>query len=122
MIPSSGNMLQAKVQTCPMPSGPNLKFHHSKLNFEWSKGGAEVKWHQDIPAWPHTNYTPCTAGTYRYDCGREQGPLAILKGSHEGPIYSEYDEAGRWVGCLSKVMPPRSICQKSSTLMVKPAP
>jgi len=81
-----------------------------------------VKWHQDIPAWPHTNYTPCTAGTYRYDCGREQGPLAILKGSHEGPIYSEYDEAGRWVCCLSKVMPPRSICQKSSTLMVKPAP
>ena len=57
---------------------------------------------QDIPAWPHTNCTPCTAGTYLYDCGREQGPLGILKGSHEGPIYSEYDEAGRWVGCLSR--------------------
>ena len=106
----------------PDAIGAKPEVPSSKLNFKWSKGGAEVKWHQDIPAWPHTNYTPCTAGTYRYDCGREQGPLAILKGSHEGPIYSEYDEAGRWVCCLSKVMPPRSICQKSSTLMVKPAP
>lgn len=82
--------------------GPDVKFHHSKLNFKWSKGGAEVKWHQDIPAWPHTNYSPCTAGTYVYDCGREQGPLGILKGSHNGPIYSEYNDKGQWVGCLSK--------------------
>ena len=32
--------------------GPNVKFHHSKLNFKWSKGGAEVKWHQDIQFFP----------------------------------------------------------------------
>ncbi|MEZ5818017.1 MAG: phytanoyl-CoA dioxygenase family protein [Hyphomicrobiaceae bacterium] len=82
--------------------GPDVKFHHSKLNFKWSKGGAEVKWHQDIPAWPHTNYTPCTAGTYIYDCGREQGPMGFIPGSHNGPIYSEYNENGEWVGCLSK--------------------
>lgn len=98
----------ASAADSPLPNaiadlvGPDVKFHHSKLNFKWSKGGAEVKWHQDIPAWPHTNYSPCTAGTYLYDCGREQGPLAILKGSHNGPIYSQYDEAGNWVGCLSK--------------------
>ena len=98
----------ASAANSPLPDaiadlvGPDVKFHHSKLNFKWSKGGAEVKWHQDIPAWPHTNYTPCTAGTYLYDCGRDQGPLAILEGSHDGPIYSEYDEAGRWVACLSK--------------------
>ncbi len=82
--------------------GPDVKFHHSKLNFKWAKGGAEVKWHQDIPAWPHTNYTPCTAGTYIYDCNREQGPMGFIRGSHNGPIYSEYDAEGRWVGCLSK--------------------
>ncbi len=82
--------------------GPDVKFHHSKLNFKWSKGGAEVKWHQDIPAWPHTNYTPCTAGTYIYDCNREQGPMGFIPGSHNGPIYSEYDDKGEWVGCLSK--------------------
>ena len=26
--------------------GPNVKYHHSKLNFKWSDGGEEVKWHQ----------------------------------------------------------------------------
>ena len=81
--------------------GPDVKFHHSKLNFKWSKGGAEVKWHQDIPAWPHTNYTPCTAGTYLYDCGRAQGPMGFIPGSHNGPLYSEFDDQGQWTGCLS---------------------
>lgn len=98
----------ASALNSPLPDimadlvGPDVKFHHSKLNFKWSKGGAEVKWHQDIPAWPHTNYTPCTVGTYLHDCGRAQGPMGFIKGSHNGPIYSEYDEQGRWVGCLSK--------------------
>ena len=30
--------------------GPDVKFHHSKLNFKWSGGGEEVKWHLDIQA------------------------------------------------------------------------
>lgn len=81
--------------------GPDVKFHHSKLNFKWSGGGEEVKWHQDISFWPHTNYTPCTAGTYIYDCGAEQGPLAVLPGSHEHPLYDQYNDKGEWVGCLN---------------------
>lgn len=81
--------------------GQDVKFHHSKLNFKWSGGGEEVKWHQDISFWPHTNYTPCTAGTYLYDCGLEQGPLAVLPGSHEHPLYDQYNNEGEWVGCLS---------------------
>ena len=28
--------------------------------------------------------------------------MGLVKGSHNGPIFSEYDEQGRWVGCLSK--------------------
>ena len=98
----------ASAAASPLPGimadlvGPDVKFHHSKLNFKWSKGGAEVKWHQDIPAWPHTNYTPCTAGTYIHDCNREQGPMGFIPGSHNGPIYSEYDANGRWTGCLTK--------------------
>jgi hypothetical protein len=81
--------------------GPDVKFHHSKLNFKWARGGAEVRWHQDIPGWPHTNYSPLTIGTYLFDTGMEQGPLAVLPGSHEGPIYDEYDADGRWVAALS---------------------
>ncbi len=81
--------------------GPNVKFHHSKLNFKWAEGGEEVKWHQDIGFWPHTNYSPCTAGTYVTDCGPDQGPLCVIKGSHEGPLYDQYNAKGEWVGCLS---------------------
>jgi ectoine hydroxylase len=35
--------------------GPDVKFHSSKLNYKWPGAGEIVKWHQDIPAWPHTN-------------------------------------------------------------------
>ena len=61
--------------------GPDVKFHHSKLNFKWAKGGEEVKWHQDITYWPHTNYSPLTAGLYLYDCGPDQGPLMVVPGT-----------------------------------------
>ena len=81
--------------------GPDVKFHHSKLNFKWSKGGEEVKWHQDIQFWPHTNYSPCTVGTYLYDCSLDQGPLGVIPKSHNGPLYDQY-ENGKWTGCLSK--------------------
>src|SRR5205823_5628553 len=82
--------------------GPNVKFHHAKLNFKWAEGGEEVKWHQDISFWPHTNYSPLTIGTYLYDCGMEQGPLAVLPKSHLlDPMLSQYDGKGNWTGCLS---------------------
>jgi ectoine hydroxylase len=81
--------------------GPDVKFHHSKLNFKWSGGGEEVKWHQDISFWPHTNYSPCTAGTYIYDCGPEQGPLAVMPGSHNGPLYNQYNDDDEWIGCVN---------------------
>ena len=58
--------------------GPNVKFHHSKLNFKWARGGEEVKWHQDIGFWPHTNYSPLTVGTYMYDCNVDQGPVGMI--------------------------------------------
>jgi ectoine hydroxylase-related dioxygenase (phytanoyl-CoA dioxygenase family) len=81
--------------------GPDVKFHHSKLNFKWAAGGEEVKWHYDIGFWPHTNYSPLTVGTYLYDCGMEQGPLAVMPGSHDlEPLFSQYGPDGKWVGAL----------------------
>ncbi len=83
--------------------GPDVKFHHSKLNFKWAKGGEEVKWHYDISFWPHTNYSPLTVGTYLYDCGMDQAPLGVLPGSHKiEPLFSQYDKRGEWTGCLSE--------------------
>jgi len=81
--------------------GPDVKFHHSKLNFKWKKGGEEVKWHYDISFWPHTNYSPLTVGTYLYDCGMDQGPLGVIPRSHLiEPLLTQYDDRGNWIGCL----------------------
>lgn len=78
--------------------GPDVKFHQSKLNFKWAKGGTEVKWHQDAPFFPHTNPAVLTVGTYLYDCGMDQGPLGVVPGSHETEIFDHYDAAGNWTG------------------------
>ena len=80
--------------------GPNVKFHHSKINFKWADGGEEVKWHQDIGFWPHSNYGPCTVGTYIYNCGMEQGPVGMIPGSHNGELFDQYSDDGEWIGCL----------------------
>ena len=55
--------------------GPDVVFHHSKLNFKWSGGGEEVKWHQDIPFYPHTNYSVLAIGLYMSDVDDEMGPM-----------------------------------------------
>ena len=83
-------------------AGPNVVFHHSKLNFKWFDASDTVKWHQDIQFFPHTNYNVFTIGCYLADTDMENGPLAILPGSHEGRLYDQYDADGNWTGCLSE--------------------
>lgn len=78
--------------------GPNIKFHHAKLNFKWGGGGEEVKWHQDIQFWPHTNYDVITIGVYLDDVAPEMAPMGVIPGSHDGPLYDLYDEQGQWTG------------------------
>jgi ectoine hydroxylase len=78
--------------------GPDVKFFQAKLNFKWAKGGAEVKWHQDVPFFPHTNNAVLTCGTYLHDCGMEQGPLGVIPGSHKREIFDHYNRDGKWTG------------------------
>jgi ectoine hydroxylase-related dioxygenase (phytanoyl-CoA dioxygenase family) len=81
--------------------GPDVRFHSSKLNFKWSEGGDAVRWHQDIQAWPHTNFSVLTFGVYLDDTGPEQGPLTAIPGTHRGTIFDQFDDDGRWAGALS---------------------
>lgn len=81
--------------------GPNVVFHHSKLNFKWFDASDTVKWHQDIQFFPHTNYNVITIGCYLADTDMNNGPLAALKGSHNHDLYNQYDEKGNWTGMLS---------------------
>ena len=81
--------------------GSPVRFHHSKLNFKWSDGGEEVKWHQDIQFWPHTDFTPLTIGVYLEDVDDEMGPMGVLPGSHTGQLYNQYGPDGSWAGAMN---------------------
>ncbi len=81
--------------------GPNLKFHHQKLNFKWAEGGEEVKWHQDIQFYPHTNYSVAAFGLCLADVTGEMGPMGVIPGSHQGELYDQYNDKDQWVGALS---------------------
>ncbi len=82
--------------------GPAFKFHHSKLNFKWSSGGEEIKWHQDIQFYPHTNYSVAAFGLYLSDVDDEMGPMVVIPGSHKGEIHVQYDEHDQWVGHIGE--------------------
>ncbi|WP_416898154.1 MAG: phytanoyl-CoA dioxygenase family protein [Minwuia sp.] len=79
--------------------GP-VRYHHGKLNFKWSSGGEEIKWHQDIQFWPHTDFSPLTIGIYLEDVDDEMGPMGVLPGSHRGPLYDLFDGDGTWTGAM----------------------
>src|ERR1700694_4584376 len=81
--------------------GPDVRFHSSKLNFKWSDGGDAVHCHRDTPAWPHTSFSVLSFGVYLDDTSSEQGPLVALPGTHRGPLFEQFDDAGAWTGALS---------------------
>jgi len=81
--------------------GPNVVFHHSKLNFKWFDKSDTVKWHQDIQFFPHTNYNVLTIGCYLEDTTMDNGPLAAVRGSHKDDLFNQYDKDGNWTGMLS---------------------
>jgi ectoine hydroxylase-related dioxygenase (phytanoyl-CoA dioxygenase family) len=80
--------------------GPDIKFHHSKLNFKAPRGGEEVKWHQDIQFWPHTNYSPLTVGVFLSPVEPNMGNVGFVPGSHRGELFDQYD-GDTWVGCIA---------------------
>ncbi len=82
--------------------GPDVKFHSSKLNYKSPGGGEIVKWHQDISAWPHTNYSLVTLGVHLDDVGPDDGPLSCLPGSHDGDLFVQRDADNRWTGAINE--------------------
>jgi ectoine hydroxylase-related dioxygenase (phytanoyl-CoA dioxygenase family) len=80
--------------------GPDVKFHHSKLNLKGSHVGAPVEWHQDAAFYPHSNDDVLAVGLLLDDATRDNGALAVLPGSHRGPIHDHHDAGGRFVGCM----------------------
>jgi ectoine hydroxylase-related dioxygenase (phytanoyl-CoA dioxygenase family) len=79
--------------------GPDIRFHHSKLNNKTAGGGAAVEWHQDWAFYPHTNDDVLAVGIYLDDCGLDNGPLLCLPGSHKGPTHDHHAD-GAFCGAM----------------------
>jgi ectoine hydroxylase-related dioxygenase (phytanoyl-CoA dioxygenase family) len=80
--------------------GPSLRFHHSKLNLKGGLIGAPVEVHQDAAFYPHSNDDVLAVGLLLDDATAANGAMAVLPGSHQGPIHTHFDARGRFVGCL----------------------
>ena len=71
--------------------GPDVKFHHCKINLKLSGSRTEVGYHQDYAYTPHSNDDIVTALLMLDDMTEENGCLKAVPGSHTGPIYSLFD-------------------------------
>jgi ectoine hydroxylase-related dioxygenase (phytanoyl-CoA dioxygenase family) len=67
--------------------GPNIRYHHSKVNSKLPGAATVVKWHQDFPFTPHSNDDLITALLMVDEVTADNGPLQIVPGSHKGEIY-----------------------------------
>ena len=81
--------------------GPDVRFREAMLNIKWKGGGQEVKWHQDIPFYPMTNFSVAQFLVCLDDVGSEQGPLLVVPESHKGPLYDHYDDEDNWLGFIA---------------------
>lgn len=72
--------------------GPDVRFHHSKINSKLPGSGTEVKWHQDFAFTPHSNDDVVTALLMVDDVNATNGPLEVQSGSHRGPIQSIWQD------------------------------
>jgi ectoine hydroxylase-related dioxygenase (phytanoyl-CoA dioxygenase family) len=79
--------------------GPDLKFHHCKINVKLPGSKTEVGYHQDFPYTPHTNDDIVTALLLLDDMTLENGCLTVVPGSHRGPLHSLFAN-GRFVGYI----------------------
>jgi phytanoyl-CoA hydroxylase len=76
--------------------GPNIEIQHCKINWKSPQSGAgEVKWHQDFPYLPHTNYDVCAAFFVVNQATRENGCMRVVPRSHKLGQLKHTDENGK---------------------------
>ena len=81
--------------------GPNLRFHHGKVNSKLPGTATQVKFHQDFPFQPMSNDDIITCLLFLDDVTLENGPLEVVPGSHRGPLYSHWN-GGRFTGAVAE--------------------
>jgi ectoine hydroxylase-related dioxygenase (phytanoyl-CoA dioxygenase family) len=79
--------------------GPDVKFHHCKINLKLPGSNTEVGYHQDFAYTPHTNDDLITALIFIDEVTEDNGALMVVPGSHKGPLHSLF-ENGRFTGSI----------------------
>lgn len=80
--------------------GPNLRFHHGKVNSKQPGAATEVKFHQDFAFQPMTNDDLITALLFVDEVTEDNGPLEVVPGTHRGPLHSHW-HGGRFTGAVA---------------------
>ena len=80
------------VDFCADLIGPDIRFHHGKVNSKLPGTATQVKWHQDFPFQPMTNNDMVTCLLFIDDVTFDNGPLEVLPGTHKGPIHSHWHD------------------------------
>jgi ectoine hydroxylase-related dioxygenase (phytanoyl-CoA dioxygenase family) len=92
--------VMSKSRTVDMISdlvGPDVKFHHCKINQKCPGANTTVHYHQDFAFTPHSNDDVVTALLMLDEVTAENGCLMVVPGSHLGPMHSLY-QGGEFVG------------------------
>lgn len=80
--------------------GPNIRWHHTKLNAKQPRGSGHVEWHTDWGYYPHTNCDLLEISIPLDPSTVDNGCLYALPGTHRGPAL-DHSENGVFVGAVA---------------------
>ena len=98
--------------------GPDVRFHHSKINSKLPGSATQVKWHQDFAFTPHSNDDLVTVLIFIDDVTLENGPLKVVPGSHRGELHSLWRD-GVFTGAVTDEV--AAWCEENSVTCTGPA-
>lgn len=93
--------------------GPNVKFHHSKINSKLPGAQTDVKWHQDFCFTPHSNDDLITALLMVDPVTEQNGPLEVAPATHRGPLLNLWHN-DVFTGAINDEE--AAVCQEKSVL------
>lgn len=83
--------------------GPNVKYHHCKINSKLPGSQTVVRYHQDFCYTPHTNDDVITALLLLDDVDLGNGCLMVVPGTHRGSIDSLFQD-GVFTGMVAPAL------------------
>ena len=94
--------------------GPDVKYHHCKLNIKLPGAKTTVHYHQDFMYTPHTNDDIITALLMLEDVDENNGCLMAVPGTHKGPLDTLFKD-GQFTGM---VLPEREVELQASQVPI----